>query len=1332
MLINYLRYSISITIDNLITNNLDKISKTITRRNVNLEKNVPIELDKKNILNYFARELKTYCTNNKVDMDNLALDGYEIESKTKGVDIYFKMEDVNNHSYEPSIMANLLVTKDMPVLRFQQIDDTTIKWYFDDNESINYLKDEKDNIIAELPLHVTYYLESDLKPGGTYTRYIETVNQFNEKLTSTPSTITLKINQKISIYDKFKVEKRREDIEVTYDDYSSKLKAFASGIGDNEDCRLYKADDLKFSRRFLLYNKIYGVRASNDIRHNAVRFYYRYKLKGVVDYMTYDAQFTVKVKATRCVDYIDDPDPSLFGTPLVSEKELTYTFDNETQVANIYMYQFFPNLLPRDYKRRYKFEITITNIKGKSRIYSRDLGYHNLLEGTTHAPVTFEEKGYFDHQFTISGIATKKKKEYIEYYPPLQYEALVGVVNGDFEEYKDGICNFTDVMYQFQTSPSVYDKKYYIEFEKITPAEGYVHYKFDHQDPANNYTEYNGDGVTFTSDAIFADDSEHREFITQTEAGPYIIDDNRMHKFHYDISGIHVELSAYKRFELDIVPSINDIVLLTYPKTLIIGNDGSIDMPVDITCRNLQSAIAKWTPSVHNGYYYYNQKEYFLYSKCVADGENMLLDSIYTRDNVSIKVVMSESGPVLPDKDYNFVLKTKQQLLLDEYHYEWFDNKVWPLPMEVYNDYYMEFAPYYEYYSSPFTFDEEPTRYINISWTEVGVPPSDLDVYAIAYDDVYGKWYPPIKIINGGPVPPELKPSKILVLKFVLKPSRRPKLQTRNWLLCSEHDWKSRMLKYDSYNLYIDEEVLMPKSLNSNGVFISEFMDMGDTIDPVKGRSIKFNPVYHGEVEFYVKSADSKVEIQDYMKYSEWEKVDLNTVKTGLKRFMRYMIVIKPHSAVYYADLTVQRYEYTGMKREEYLPGFGEIHVDAETRYTKTSKINHEYIMTHELVHDGKEHVLVEHIQDYVQNIAVGEHFDPALITDVSFYPYDDGTTNYDIRKSGDVAYITSRDITTNETLVENSQGGAEFYISDNKITLSPIPQQYAPVILYADDDPIPYTQVFFTDEKGKFVLTNTEQFESLGFQTLYLKYLDIDLLSTEITIDGLVNKDYTIINNIVKFNYEIPKGSIIKVKYKLKRTFAINYNYENDTFDLVVHKETKIYSLLAGTTVICGTYITGQQLPGADKIVEGVDVIKKIKIFFETNKLSACRQLTHISLNPIWNVRHGGYIYICDYQDPPQTVTVYPADDFIYANGKDRMNVLVQVLDKNNNPIENVNVNIVAAKGKLDIISDKTDINGIIQCKYTSVDGENCIDVIKATVDDTTKGEAKIVNRKL
>lgn len=1332
MIVDYLRYKITLVIDNLITNNLDTLTKNITKRNVSLEVNTPIQIDQKNILNYFTRELRTYCVNNNIDMDNLALDGYQIVSKTTGIDVYFNMDDINNFSYEPRIMVNLLYTKEMPILKSEQIDDTTIKWYFDDNESVNYLKDEKDNIIAELPLNINYYIESNLIPGGTYTRYICTTNQFKEYLQSTPASITLIVNQRASIYDKFEVEKRNEDIQSINTEYSSKLKAFASGVGDNEDCMVYKADDTKFSRRFILYNKIYGVKASNDIKHNTVKFTYRYKLQGIQDYLAYDAKFTVKITATKCVDYIKDHDPTLFGSPMVCEKELTYTLDDSTQVANIYVYQLFPNLLPRDYKQRYKFDVEIKNISGHSRIYSRDYGYHNIIGKSTTSIVDFSEHGYFDHQFTVAAIAALKQKEYIEYYPTTEYEPLVGAVNGDFQVTPDGIKNMHDTMNEFQTSASVYDKKYFIELESVSPAEGYVKYKFDHQESGQEYTFVNGDGVTFSSEAIFADESEHREFVAQTEEGPYIIDDNKMHKYSYDIKGITVDLTAYKRFELEIVPSINDIVILNAPKTLEINADGSIDMPVDITCRNLQSAIAKWAPNIHNGYYYYNQKEFFLYSKCVSDGKNMILDDVYTRDNVNIKMIMQEKGSAIADKEWHYNLTTKEQLLLDNYHYEWDDNKIWPRPIEVYNDYYMEFAPYYEYYSSPFTFDVEPTKYTNISWSEAGTPtPSQLEVYAIAYDDVYGVWYPPVRLYNGTAVPSSLKKSKILMLKFVLKPSRKPKLQTRMFRYNSEADWKNNRLKFLSYNIYFTEEILMPKSMLSNGVFVSQFIDMGDTVEEVKGRAIKFDPKYTGDIEFYVQHADSKVELTEAMVYANWEKVDINTERGNLKRFIRYMIVLKPKSMIYSMDLILKRYEYTGMRKEEYLPGFGSIYVDAEIKNAETGAKNHEYVLTHELIHDGKDHVLLDSISTTVSNIADAERFNASDIVDVSFYPYDDVIMGYTIDKKGDVAYITSGDTTINETLIENSQGGAEFEITTNNFTLSPIPQQYAPIIIYADNDAEPYTQVFFNNSDGKFILENTEEFESLGFKTLYLKYINIDPLSVQITIDGTSNKDYTISNNVIKFNYEITKKSKIVVKYKIKKTFVANYDYLKDSFEIELYKKTSSYSLVAGNLVLCGTYVSGQEVQETGDSVIQEESISKIKVFYETNKLSACRQLTNISLNPIYNVRHSGYIYICDYQDPPQTVNVYPADEFIYANGKDTMNVLVQVLDKNKNPIENVNVNVVAAKGNLSIINSKTDINGVIHCKYTSTE-ENCIDIIKAIVDDTAKGQAKIVNRKL
>ena len=1323
MKIETIKYRITLTIDNLITNNLDELHKNITRKNIELEYNKPVEIDKKHILNYFNREIKAYCTKKKVDMDNLVIDGYEIvaskETRNLGVDVYFKTEDINTMTFEPSIMAKLMVLKDMPKLQYEQLDDTTIKWFWEDNKSVNYIKDKTKKIIAEVPYGVNYYIESDLTPGATYTRILTTTNKFNEQIESMPAMVTLKINTKPSIYNKFKVEDRNEDIKDIDTNYSSKLKAFQSGVGDFDDCKLFKADDTKFSRRFKLLNKIYGVRASNDIRHNAIKFKYRFKLKAKVDYLAYSAKYTVRVTATQCVDLKDDPDQTLLGPPMVCERDLTFTIDDNTQVNDIYLYQFFPNLLPKDYKKRYKFDIEIFDTSGKARVYMYNRGYHNLLNGKT---LKFSEHGYFDHMFTVAGIPSKKTKEYTEIYPTSAYDPYVGVINGDFEMSTDGLKDLRAVMNVFKTSDAVYDKKYYIQFESISPDSAYVKYEFDHQVPGEDYTLVNGDGIRFYSDSIFADDTEHREFIAQTEEGPYIIEDNRKHKYFYYLNGIKLDLAAYKRFEMEVVPTINDIVMVNYPKNLIIAADGTVDMPVQVSCRNLQSATAKWSPSIHNGYYYYNQKEHFLYSKC-AYGLNGISQE-YLKKNVKIKLTIGERGDEAEDKHYDVTYKSKEDLLLDDYHYCWEDNKVWPNPIEVYNDYYMEFAPTYEYYSKPIIFDEIPTSISSITWDEAGTPNSGLDVFAITYDEIYGKWNTPVKIEKDKPIPNTLIPSKVLLLKFVLKPSRRPNLEEKTFLYNCEADWKNNRLKFLTYNTYFMEEILMPTSELCTGAFVSKFIDLGDTADSVKGRSIKFDPRYEGEIEFYVQHADSKLTLQEKMTWDDWEKVDINSTKTGLKRFVRYMILLRPSSKLHSLLLTVNRYSYKGMSKHEYLPGFGNINVKAETISSEGMEIVlHNHYISTQLTFDKSKKVIVDDFSQYLSNLCDAMNIPQDDICKLEYTPYGD-ELNFKVENINNQLVIQSLEEKVDENNFDYTDG-ATFELDEKQIAvMSPIPQQYAPIIIYADDEPQPYTQVFFTDENNMPTLTGVEEFVSNGFATLYLKYIDIDPASIKVIVDDEINTDFELINNIIRFNNNIESGKIIRVEYKILRSFMVEYDYANDTMSIHIYKCGNLQYHTPGDDMICGTFLCGFEHS------ENTPV-NKIKVFYETNKLSACKQLNHISFNPIYNVRYNGYVYICDYQDKPQTIEIFPEDDFIYANNKDTMNVLVRVLDKNQNPIENVDINIVAAKGSLRVENNTTDINGIVKCIYTAC-GDNCIDTIKAIVTKDVKAEAKIINRKL
>ena len=595
MVIEKLKYKIIITLENLVLNTLVDISKVITKVNVEFVDSEPMQIDKKNLIDYFSNEISRYCSRNNVSKNDLALYGYEVKSNTEFVEVYFNTDDANVFSSEPAIMAKLSEVKNVPVLSCVQLHDDVVKWYWDANDEIRYLKDENDNIIYQVPLGIGYYIESDLKPGETYKRYLSTVSVQSELC-----SITLMKQTEESKYPVFKVQDRNELICEIEKGNPSKLKAFASGVGDDNDCLLYKAGDISSNQKFKLYNKIYGIRASNDIKHHAIKFKYRFKLVGEVPYIGYNASFTIRVTAQECNSInTDSKGEQLYGNPIVCEKNLRYKLDDESQVAEIYMYQFFPEFLEESYKKRYKFKIEIFDTEGRAVVYSHYYGGRAIKNNNSFS---WSEHGYFDHMFTVAAKATELTREYVEWYPTKSYDPLQGVINGNFECSVDGIKDLHTFMNSFDTSNSVKNKKYYCVLQSISPDSAYVQYKWDHAVNGEEYTENNGDGITFYSKSIFADESEHSEFITQTEIGPYIIDDNRAHKYVYDINGISVDLSAYKRFELKIVPSINDIIIISNIPELIINTDGSIDTTVTVTLRKLQSATAKWSPSIHNGY----------------------------------------------------------------------------------------------------------------------------------------------------------------------------------------------------------------------------------------------------------------------------------------------------------------------------------------------------------------------------------------------------------------------------------------------------------------------------------------------------------------------------------------------------------------------------------------------------------------------------------------------------------------------------------------------------------------------------------------------------------
>lgn len=1309
-----LKYKVVVTFENLNSGNFIDFEQIVLKNNIVLTEN-PIQIDKRDIILYIEEKLNKYCLDNDIDSNDLYIDGYEVISLNECVEIFFKVNDLESFSTEPAIMACINSSKERPILEAQQIDEHTIRWSWSwagvgDYTSI--LSDfENENIIANTGIGICDYIESNIETGKTVTRTI-TVKHLGNEITSIPISMNVFENPKNeSVFRKYKTAVRKEDYSLQNLQVATRLKAFQSGIGFSDDCKIYAPDETKYSKRFKLINKVYGIRASNNIKYNTVKFFYRFMLKGKTHYKGYNGSFKIKASAIKIPNIKDDKNNETVGDWIESRPYTEYKFDDYSNVCEIYLYDLFDNLNEIYKDNRYKFEITLYEINGRMEVYSQALGCNKILD-VENGTITFTIKGFYDSMFRVRALSTLKEKDYIEIYPPEHLDALVGAVNGDFEMSEDGKKNMTSFLNEFDIPDVVFDAKYYciIEDDKTTPNQADVQFKFDNQ--IEEYTLTKGDRVTFYCDSILEDEKEYREFITQIDKGDYSINDNRKHTYRYNLDLDNVEYKKYKRVEMDVTTNINDITIISKDQRFYLDNNKKLKVEMYIAARALQNAISKWNPNIHSGYYYLNQEEYFLYNKNEINGKDVMFEQFCHKDSITVKIIFHVKGGIGKYKKYNFELKSKEDLLTSPRKFEYINNMMWPKPISI-RDEFQTFSEEYIYFTKPFVCDTEVTKITSISWSQIVSKDTDVDVYVISYNDVYGKWREPCLIHFGEGVPTNVIPSSVIMLKFVLKPSLMPKLKRCEYIYNCESHWSEWIDKNLSYNISFEQEALIQKSKLTTGYVVSKVYDLGDTKEINKLRSISYNTNINYKCKVYYKDSDDYSDINDKYSPNDWKQIDVETLYQS-KRYVRFKIEISDGNRFRYIRIILNKYTYDGMLKEDYLPAIGNIEIEEE--YNPNDFIKYiEHTAVSSLTFDTKYHKVIDNVKLLASNLGVDQDFDYNKIVNVDFIALGEYNQEYELvyeRLESDPILIDkpllakSKDVREDKELKEKSHIGilVNPYMGKT-IELSPIPQQFSPILIQEELENgtkiIPYTQVFFTDNSGYYSLINIEEFESLGFKTLYLKYHSIDKDSIIIRIDGSLVDKFELNDNIIEFEKEIPKGLYINISYKIKNSFVTMYDYENDKVKIELHGENFLYK------------------------------VKSARVFYETHKTSSLRKLEHISLNPIYNPLYSGYIYISDKIEPPFKVTVIPSEDMIYANGLDTMNVLVLVEDKYLNPIKNIQVNAIAALGTLDENSKFTDINGIAHFIYTSWTGD-CVDEIKAIVTENVYNEAKVVNRKI
>lgn len=263
--------------------------------------------------------------------------------------------------------------------------------------------------------------------------------------------------------------------------------------------------------------------------------------------------------------------------------------------------------------------------------------------------------------------------------------------------------------------------------------------------------------------------------------------------------------------------------------------------------------------------------------------------------------------------------------------------------------------------------------------------------------------------------------------------------------------------------------------------------------------------------------------------------------------------------------------------------------------------------------------------------------------------------------------------VASSDTIQVENKNSAYIEFVDNKSTVSPLPQQFAPITLVSEDGDI-FRRVFF--DEG---LINEEHF-NLNSKIFKLSYKDIDASSIEIYVDEVkLDLDFNVVNNFIFVDISPDVDRYISFKYKIINSFYVDYNIENDCIDIYINPK---------------------------------DNITKALIQYETNEFDNKRSINYLSLNPIHNVDYQGYIYITDEVYEPYEIYAHYNPNYVYANGVDNIIICLEVVDKYYNPVIGEEVNIDCLYGDIEVDSYITDTNGVVRFRYYS-STEACEDTI-------------------
>lgn len=282
----------------------------------------------------------------------------------------------------------------------------------------------------------------------------------------------------------------------------------------------------------------------------------------------------------------------------------------------------------------------------------------------------------------------------------------------------------------------------------------------------------------------------------------------------------------------------------------------------------------------------------------------------------------------------------------------------------------------------------------------------------------------------------------------------------------------------------------------------------------------------------------------------------------------------------------------------------------------------------------------------------------------------------------------------TTDEVGEAAYRQKEITIEGGSAIVRPIPQSGKPIVVRNAQGTL-MRHVHNLDDNFKPTLDFTEFLTTTDSRYLFLRNLQphIDLRSVHILI-FIEDRWVRVYNAVLTQNRIIlplsyGAGLTVKVIYRLHNSYIVDYNYDTE----------KDYALIS------------VHMDYNEDITE----TKVLKVIYETNKQHLYYIADEVDMNPLYNKDAKGFIYLIDEVKQAEKLDIHCVDNVTSTNHEEII-VHAYVYDEDDNPVVNQTVTLEADYGVLSMKTMETDANGLVVYKLNTSGVTRDKVVIKAT----------------